>query len=205
MKAKRVVLALCVGAFCIAMGLREEVNIWVSTGAAAIASMVLLSLVRRPKSASFTTWPPPIFAVTVGAAAGLLMSMMTWGLYPLSVEVFPPIEQEVVTLYRLLRQPPGPQQAFPLLLVVVVAEELVWRGLAIDVFSRSVGPWWAVVASAFVYVLPQVAFRSPLLMLVALMCGLVWGALRVRFKGVAAPLTAHIVWDLLIFVVYPVA
>lgn len=187
------------------MGLRESVKIWVGTGAAAITSMVLLSLVRRPKSASFTTWPPSVVAVSVGAAAGLLMSLMTWGLYPLSIVIFPPIEQEVATLYDLLRQPPGPLQAFPLLLLVVAAEELVWRGLAIDVFEKAVGPWWAVVASALLYVLPQVAFRSPLLMLIALLCGLVWGALRVRFHGVAAPFTAHVVWDLLIFVVYPVA
>jgi hypothetical protein len=54
------------------------------------------------------------------------------------------------------------------------------------------------------YVLPQIAFRSPLLVIVALSCGLVWGALRVRTRGLLAPLVAHLTWDLLVFVLFPV-
>ena len=56
-----------------------------------------------------------------------------------------------------------------------------------------------------IYMLPQVAFRSPLLVLVAFVCGMVWGLLRVRTGGLAAPLVAHLVWDILVFVLFPVA
>jgi membrane protease YdiL (CAAX protease family) len=91
-----------------------------------------------------------------------------------------------------------------LLLLVVLAEELAWRGLAIDLFSKRFGPLRAVLISALLYVLPQVALGSPLLMIVALLCGLLWGTLRVRFGGLAAPFIAHLVWDLLVFVLYPV-
>ncbi len=108
-------------------------------------------------------------------------------------------------LYALLRQPPGPIRAFPLLVFVVAAEELVWRGLAIDVFSNNIGRWPAVLVSALLYVLPQVAFRSPLLMIIALLCGLLWGLLRVWCKGLAAPFTAHLIWDVLVFIAFPVA
>jgi membrane protease YdiL (CAAX protease family) len=44
-----------------------------------------------------------------------------------------------------------------------------------------------------------------LLVAVALACGLVWGGLRVYTRGIAAPLIAHLVWDLLVFVLFPVA
>lgn len=133
------------------------------------------------------------------------MSLATWWLYPLSVSAFPPIQTEVETLYALLRQPPGPIQAFPLLVLVVVAEELVWRGLAIDFFSASFGASRAVVISSLLYVLPQIALRSPLLVIVALLCGSLWGTLRVRTGGLVAPFVAHLVWDLLVFVMFPVA
>jgi membrane protease YdiL (CAAX protease family) len=53
-------------------------------------------------------------------------------------------------------------------------------------------------------VLPQIAFRSPLLVVVALVCGLIWGALRVWTKGLVAPLLAHLLWNLLVFVLFPV-
>lgn len=201
---ERGVLALCVGAFCIAMGLREEINIWVGTGLAASVSIALLWVGVRPRiMPSFG--PTTLASVSIGVFVGVAMSFATWWLYPLSLELIPSIEREVATLYTLLRQPPGPIQALPLLFFVVVAEELVWRGLAIDVFSKALGPRRAVVGSAIMYVLPQLAFRSPLLMVIALGCGAVWGVLRVRSDGIAAPLAAHFVWNLLVFVMYPVA
>ncbi len=141
----------------------------------------------------------------VGIGVGIAMSFATWWLYPLSITVLPMIEGEVEMLYALLRQPPGPIRAFPLLVFVVAAEELVWRGLAIDVCSNNIGRWPAVLVSALLYVLPQVAFRSPLLMIIALLCGLLWGLLRVWCKGLAAPFTAHLIWDVLVFIAFPVA
>ncbi|MDH3727647.1 MAG: CPBP family intramembrane metalloprotease [Myxococcales bacterium] len=196
-------LGACVLAFCAAMGLSAELNIWIGTGAAALVSLFVLWVGAR-SSVSFGLRRSTVASVAAGTLVGIAMSVATWCLYPLSITVFPPLQGEVETLYALLRQPPGPIRAFPLLLLVVLAEELVWRGLAIDLFSKRFGPLRAVLISALLYVLPQVALGSPLLMIVALLCGLLWGTLRVRFGCLAAPFIAHLVWDLLVFVLYPV-
>ncbi len=202
-RTEAVALAACVAAFCVAMGLREVLNIWIGTGAAALASILVLWLGARPAVRS-NLKPPTAASLIAGVAVGLVMSLATWWLYPVSVSVFPPIQTEVETLYALLRQAPGPVRALPLLFLVVAAEELVWRGVAIDLFSKSFGPWRAMLFSALLYVLPQLALRSPLLIIVAFLCGLLWGSLRVRTRGLAAPLIAHLVWDILVFVMYPV-
>ena len=203
-KAEALALAACVTAFCVAMGLREVLNIWIGTGAAALISVLALWIGARPVLRS-NLGTPAATNLIVGVAVGVLMSLATWWLYPISVSVFAPIQTEVETLYALLRQAPGPVRAFPLLFLVVAAEELVWRGVAIDLFSKRLGPWRAMFFSALLYVLPQVALRSPLLIIVALCCGLLWGALRVRTRGLAAPFVAHLVWDVLVFVWHPVA
>lgn len=203
-KAEALALAACVTAFCVAMGLREVLNIWIGTGAAALISVLALWIGARPVLRSNLGMPAPANLI-VGLAVGVLMSLATWWLYPMSVSLLAPIQTEVETLYALLRQAPGPVRAFPLLFLVVAAEELVWRGVAIDLFSKRLGPWRAMFFSALLYVLPQVALRSPLLIIVALCCGLLWGALRVRSKGLAAPFVAHLVWNVLVFVWHPVA
>ena len=201
---ERVVLALCIGAFCLALGLRSQLNLWVATGAAAAFCALVVALFRnRVTGASLGR--PQLRSFLIGAGVGVVMAVATWGLYPLAEWLFPAVRGEVETLYALLREPPGPIRAFPLLLFVVATEEVVWRGLAIDTISRSSGARNAVVLSAVLYVLPQVAMRSPVLMVVALLCGLVWGLLRVRYAGLTAPLSAHAVWDLLVFVLYPIA
>lgn len=185
------------------MGLREQLNIWLGTGAAALTALVLLR--SSPKPDGDGMWQVTSRNVLAGVGVGVLMSLATWALYPLSGELLPQIHTEVPKLYALLRQTPGPVAAFPVLIVVVLAEELVWRGLAIDLFARGRPGARAVLLSAVVYTFPQIAFRSPLLVVVALACGLVWGALRVQTRGLVAPLLAHLIWDLLVFVLFPVA
>jgi membrane protease YdiL (CAAX protease family) len=195
-------LALCIAAFCLAMGLREVLNIWIGTGSAAVISILLLRRLSSPPSLQASD--DLVRSGMTGLLVGLVMSIATWGLYPISVDFVPAIGVEVPKLYGLLRQFPGPVWAFPVLVLVVAAEELVWRGLAIDLFSKSLGRSGAVLLASLVYVLPQIAFRSPLLVIVALSCGLVWGGLRVRTGGLLAPLVAHLTWDLLVFVLFPV-
>ena len=196
------VLALCVAAFSLAMGLREVLNIWIGTGSAAVISILLVRRVSSPPS--LQTNEDPFRSGITGLLVGLVMSMATWVLYPISIDLVPAIGVEVPKLYGLLRQFPGPVWAFPVLALVVGVEELVWRGLAIDLFSKSLSASGAVLLASLVYVLPQIAFRSPLLVIVALLCGIVWGALRVRTHGLLAPLIAHLTWDLLVFVLFPV-
>ena len=196
------VLLLCTAAFCLAMGLREVLNIWIGTGSAAVISILLLRRLSSPPS--FRASDDLVRRGVTGLLVGLVMSIATWVLYPISVDFVPAIGVEVPKLYGLLRQFPGPVWAFPVLALVVGTEELVWRGLAIDLFSKPLGPSGAVLVASLVYVLPQIAFRSPLLVIVALCCGLVWGGLRVRTDGLLAPLVAHLTWDLLVFVLFPV-
>ena len=197
------ILALCVLAFCLAMGFGEHLNVWIGTGGAAAVSLLLLRW--APGVEGRDAWNATRRNVLLGVGTGLLMAVATWVLYPLSTELLPEIETEVTKLYALLRQAPGPIAAFPVLLLVVLAEERVWRGLAIDVFGGARPGARAAVLAAIVYTFPQIAFRSPLLVAVALACGLVWGGLRVYTRGLAAPLLAHLVWDLLVFVLFPVA
>ena len=197
-----VVLILCVSAFCLAMGLRESLNVWIGTGSAAAVSVVLLR--RLPNPPRIRRSELAAFPLGIGLVVGLLMAVATWVLYPVSIDLVPAISKEVPKLYALLRQPPGPVWAFPVMVLVVSVEEWVWRGLAIDLFSKPLSPEVAAVLSACIYVLPQIAFRSPLLVVVAFLCGLVWGGLRIWTKGLVAPLVAHLVWDLLVFVLFPV-
>lgn len=197
------ILSLCVLAFCLAMGFAERLNVWIGTGGAAAVALVLLRW--APGVEGRDAWNATRRNVLLGVGTGLLMAVATWVLYPLSTDLIPEIETEVTKLYALLRQTPGPIAAFPVLVLVVLAEERVWRGLAIDVFARSRPGAQAAVLAAIVYTFPQIAFRSPLLVAVALACGLVWGGLRVYTRGLAAPLLAHLLWDVLVFVLFPVA
>jgi hypothetical protein len=44
---------------------------------------------------------------------------------------------------------------------------------------------------------------SPLLLLVALLCGLHWGALKAGTGSLVPVLVCHLLWDLVVFILLP--
>lgn len=90
------------------------------------------------------------------------------------------------------------------LIVIAVAEELVWRGLVIALLEELMGSrraWvWASVLYAAAHVptvyrlKDPVAGMNPALILAALGCGLVWGAMARRFERLLPGMFSHVLF-----------
>ena len=71
------------------------------------------------------------------------------------------------------------------------------------VLADLLGAAWGLAASTAVYTLVHIwTFNGPLL-LAALVAGLVFGLLYLRTRSLAAPIIAHAVWGVVVFVVLP--
>jgi hypothetical protein len=121
------------------------------------------------------------------------------------VALWPGIAPRIAILYGDLQVFPGPAAGALVLLVAVVAEELVWRGLLVELLTPRLGPGWTCAAVSALYALPQVAAQTGVLVAVAFACGVVWTALRLAARNLVVPLVSHLVWSLVIFVLAPVA
>jgi uncharacterized protein len=195
-------LLLASVAFAAALASRGSLSIWVGTGAAAVVAAAVaawaaggrLRELLRPRGA----------ALVVGLASGALLAAVSHLAYRLAVDTVPMLRPLVAALYGELRATPGPLAALPILAVVVLAEELVWRGLAVDVLAAArLGPLAQVAGSTLLYAAPLAFSGSPVLVLVGTSCGVVWSALRVTTGGLAAPLTCHLVWAVAVLVAWP--
>lgn len=142
-------------------------------------------------------------SVAIGIVAGLVMVAATYLLYPLGMAAFPGLDPRVAQLYRPLQAPPGPLVALPVLLLAVAAEELVWRGLVLDSLTARLPAAPGVVAGAVLYALPQIASGSAIVIALALVCGLAWGAERIRSGCLTAPLLTHAIWSTTVFALAP--
>jgi uncharacterized protein len=112
------------------------------------------------------------------------------------------IATETTRLYASFRAlPPG--IASLALLPVITGEELVWRGAVQTELVRRVGRWSGVALAALAYALAHAPLGSPLLVAVALLCGLVWGTLRAVSGSLVPGLLAHAVWDIVVFLWLP--
>ncbi|AKF09525.1 type II CAAX prenyl endopeptidase Rce1 family protein [Sandaracinus amylolyticus] len=190
--------AISLVALSASLAIRSEVSVWVSTAAAGAIGIAATLVTTRIEVRVSPRW------IVIGAASGLAMAIATHVLYPIGVAIVPGLEREVAALYDELRAPPGPRAAVPLLLLVVLAEELVFRGLLVALLER-----WGVkrsavlVAATALYTVPQIAGGSLVLIALAIACGALWTWQRQLSGGIVVPLITHALWDVIVLVLVP--
>jgi membrane protease YdiL (CAAX protease family) len=185
----------CVVLWLVAAASTEPLGIWLALGGAAVALGVAVLVLDR--TAARRILAPSARLVLIGAVAGGVMSAGTYLLYPVFARLFPFIATDTARLYASFRAPP-PLVTSLALLPVIFGEELVWRGVVQTALVRRLGPWRGVTLAALAYALAHAPLGSPVLVVVALCCGIAWGTLRVASASLVPTLVAHVVWDVLV-------
>jgi CAAX protease family protein len=87
--------------------------------------------------------------------------------------------------------------------VIGPGEELFWRGFVQRRWQQRLGRALGWVLASLFYSAVHVGSGNVMLVLSALVCGLYWGALYSRFQSAILVAISHTVWDMLIFVFFP--
>lgn len=144
-------------------------------------------------------WPRP-GGIVIGLGVGVVTVVLTHVGYRVLSGSLPGLVEDVARLHRLAGVTPS---RLGLVVLIAVAEELLWRGLLLDALRQlALRPLVAVSASALIYAASQVGPRSVWLGVAGLGFGVLWGALRLR-AGLAAAVAAHLVWTLAILGLVP--
>jgi membrane protease YdiL (CAAX protease family) len=190
----------CVVVWIVAAAVARAIGVWLAIGGAAIALGLAVWAVDRTRARQLLR--PTVGLIIVGAAAGGAMTVVTHLLYPEVARHFPSVRADVATLYVAFRAPSLAVAALALG-PVVIGEELVWRGAVQTALVMRFGRRVGVLLAAMTYALAHAAIGSALLVVVALLCGIVWGALRAASRSLLPPLVAHLVWDVLVLLWLP--
>lgn len=175
-------------------------GVWPWIGGTAVGLGLAALLLDRAASRAALR-PSPVL-VALGAVAGGVMSAATYLLYPLLTRLVPFLATDTARLYSAFRAPPLAVVSLALA-PVVFGEELVWRNVVQSALVRRLGRPGGVTVAAIAYALAHAPLGSPVLMLVALLCGLTWGALRAASGSLVPTLVAHLVWDVLVLLWLP--
>ena len=175
-----------------------QIGIWLAMGTAAtLLGVTALLLERR------TLWGsgPPASSMVLGALVGLVMAGGTLVLFEPVAGAFPSLRADVAALYAAFRSPGVPIVVF-LMPMVVVFEEVVWRGAIHNALARRMSLPWAVAAGAVLYSLAHIPIGSAALVVTALGAGLCWSALRAFSDSLRAVVVAHLMWNFVVLVIY---
>ncbi|MEX1368418.1 MAG: NAD(P)H-binding protein [Nannocystaceae bacterium] len=90
-----------------------------------------------------------------------------------------------------------------LLPLIVLGEDVVWRGALTLPLAARIGPALGSVAAGSVFAVAHLTSGPPLLVAAALIMGTLWSALAIRSRSLVPVLVSHLVWDLLVMFVRP--
>ena len=200
-KSRSTTLALAsIAGWLAAAAMTGPLGIWLAIGGAAIALGLAVLVFQRPASAALLQ--PSARRVLLGAAAGGVMAVATYLLYPLFARILPFIATDTLQLYAAFRVP-SLVVASVALVPVILGEELVWRGVVQTTLVDRFGSWRGVALAAVVYALVHVPLGSAVLVAAAFSCGLAWGTLRATTSSLVPTLVAHLLWDAIVLLWLP--
>ena len=142
-------------------------------------------------------------------ALGVAIAVALWGVFwigeKVAVWMFPFAEGQIGSIYSM-KQGTNPWIIGALLLLVIgPAEELFWRGFVQQRLGKRWGPWMGFVATTAVYALVHIWSMNFMLVVSAAVVGGAWGLIY-RFwpKGLGALVVSHAVWDVAVFLLFPI-
>ena len=197
-----ITLGVATVAFAAALALREYVDPWRSTALAAVSGIALSAWTLGPRLRG-------LFATTArGVAAAVVLGVALVAATHLGFQVLgyasPALAVTVRGLYLSIDLGASRLALAALTTIIVIGEELIWRGVAIDaVRMRSKLAVGA--SSVALYVLPQLPGHVPVLIVAATGLGAIFAAQRLVTGRITDAMVTHAIWSVAVFVVLPVS
>ena len=88
-------------------------------------------------------------------------------------------------------------------LIIGPGEELFWRGFIQRHFEDKLGKWTGFLVGAAFYTGVHVFSGNPMLILAALVAGLFWGWMYMKYRSMTMNIVSHTIWDVAVFLVVP--
>ena len=197
-----ITLGVATVAFAAALALRQYVDPWRSTALAAVSGIALSAWTLGPRLRG-------LFTITArGVAAAVALGALLVAATHLGFRVLgyacPALAVTVRSLYISIDLGASRLALAALTTLIVIGEELIWRGVAIDA-ARMRSKLAVGAISVALYVLPQLPGHVPVLIVAATGLGAIFAAQRLVTGRITDAILTHAIWSVAVFVVLPVS
>lgn len=145
---------------------------------------------------------PLPFYLTYGITSGLILFV----LFMLGKYIFIllglPIQDDISRLYKMF-SPTLFWHYLSLMLIAVPGEEIFWRGFIQKRLLKYSGKWVSIWISSFMYASVNIYSGEWTLVLATFIVGVFWGYLYVWKRSIPLVIVSHLVFDLFIFILFP--
>ncbi|MEW9108907.1 CPBP family intramembrane glutamic endopeptidase [Cytobacillus gottheilii] len=137
-----------------------------------------------------------------GILSGILLFAVFWTGFHLMQLIGLPIEKSAARLYRDF-SPANLWHYIIMLLIIVPGEELFWRGFVQKRLMRFAGVFPSILIASLLYASVSLYSGEIILPLAALIGGLFWGILYVWKRSIPMLIVSHLIFDVFLFLLFP--
>lgn len=140
---------------------------------------------------------------------GILAAMILYLFFfiggALSRSVLPFAGEGIAGIYAFKQNASTFRIAALMILVIGPGEELFWRAYLQRRWQDRFGLVPGFFLATALYALVHLASGNIMLVLAAAACGFFWGFIYLRYRSVLLNVISHTIWDLLVFILFPLA
>jgi membrane protease YdiL (CAAX protease family) len=178
-------------------------NFWLKlTFSACLLAVIGLGYSRREMKTLFAFRMRHLW---VGIGSALVLYGIFWVGREAANLLFSFAPGQIASVYQTKTQLDAALIGLLLLFLMGPAEEIYWRGFVqrrlAERYGAKAGFWWAAAA----YTLIHITSWNFMLLVAAGVCGLYWGFLYQREQNLIPVIVSHSLWDVMIFVLFPMA
>jgi len=145
---------------------------------------------------------------TVYIAVGIFSAFVLYMAFSMgnfaALKLFSFADKQISGIYDLKTQANPVIVGILLFFFIGPAEEIFWRGFIQEKLAHRLGPLNGYLIAASIYGAVHLWAFSFMLFAAALVCGLFWGFIYMRYRSLWPGIISHALWDVFIFVLFPV-
>jgi len=142
--------------------------------------------------------------VWLGLAAAAFLYLLFFAGNYFSTLLFDVTNKQVGNIYATKSQASKIFIGLSLLLWIGPAEEIFWRGFVQNSFASRFGSTKGFIIATVLYAIVHIWAFNFMLFMAALICGIFWGWMFLKFKSLVPGIISHAIWDMVIFVILPI-
>ena len=178
-------------------------NFWIAMLFSASTLLVMSFTLKKTWKKEFRFDSKSILLGVV--SAGLLWVIFYIGDY-LSALLFDFAKTQVSSIYDLRNGSKYSWIALALFFVIGPAEVIFWQGFVQSELMQRYGDWRGFIGTTIIYSLVHIFSFNFMLIMAALVCGSFWGFMYMLFKprNLVPILISHALWDVMVFILFPI-
>ncbi len=141
--------------------------------------------------------------ILIGLGSAIVLYLVFFAGNQLSRLLFDFAGEGIANVYAFKGDAEGLRIGLLMLLVIGPGEELFWRGFLQRHFENRLGKWKGFFVATIIYTGVHVFTGNIMLILAALVAGLFWGWMYMKYKSMVMNVVSHTAWDIAVFLILP--